>query len=140
MTFKIQKYFLYFKTLWIDAASSIHWHLSPAKFWYKELILMCPITHVPHLVLCSEYMSHVPLHSHHAMTHCTCALSPMAHLDLCSVKVKQHTWIGTCHMSLYPKYLRNQQCQKDVKLPKWCQMPKNQTAGLLRRFTKNKLT
>ena len=46
------------------------------------------------------------------------------------------TWAMGPMGDLLPKYQKMSSCQKDVKLSKRCQMSKNQTPRLWRRFTK----
>ena len=101
---------------------------------------MCPIpqgasalSSVLTMILICPHYDHVP--------HCPCAPSPkVPHLYL-----SYYTWYPFAHVSHCPCVLlhiskKMSSCQKDVKLPKICQvvkkMSKSQTHGLWRRFTK----
>ena len=85
---------------------------------------MCPITHVPHCP-CAPW----PM----------CPITPVPHLDLIGIG-NIHWTHDPAHVHMCPCYKSSvkkmSSCQKDVKLSKRCQMSKNQTPGLWRRFTK----
>ena len=118
-----------------------HWPCAPSP--------MCPIPQgAPSLSLILTMKPYCPCPIAH-VSYCPCAPSPMCPIthvpnpqgdpSLSSVL----TMIPICPHVPLPTFQKICQfvkkmssCQKDVKLSKRCQMSKNQTHGLWRRFTK----
>ena len=111
-------------TVYLDR---IHQYLCAVNFCkdpcsIKEVMIMCPIAHVPNcpcaqLPMCP--ITHVPHHPRYIIS---------------IFNINHDTPLPMCPIAHMSKNMSSY--QKDVKLSKRCQMSKGQTHGLWRRLTK----